>query len=201
MTRGAWWSYGQSVDSSLDPRTWTEGDRRYRAADVVLMPYDESWAHRFQTEAAVLERLFGDDLKAIEHVGSKSIKGMSAKPTIDVVADIESHSGFNGLVEQLSSIDYLFAPNPVCAVFRKGPEDMALPRAFHLHVCTENSDYWRRIVGFRDHLRTVPEAASQYEELKRQLARRFETEPGLYTDGKRAFVMDVARRAGVPERD
>jgi GrpB-like predicted nucleotidyltransferase (UPF0157 family) len=165
------------------------------------MPHDSGWPLRYQAEVVVLEQVFGGDLKKIEHVGSTSIPGMSAKPTIDIVADIESTRGLDGLVEELSSVGYLFAPNPVCAVFRKGPDDMTLPRTFHLHVCTENSDYWRRIVGFRDYLRTDPDAATQYEALKRQLAGRFKKEPGLYTEGKSSFVTEVVRRSGVPQRD
>jgi GrpB-like predicted nucleotidyltransferase (UPF0157 family) len=154
------------------------------------MRSDRGWSQRYQTEVAVLERVFGGDLKKIEHVGSTSIPGMSAKPTIDIVADIESDRGLNDLVERLSPVGYLLAPNPVCAVFRKGPDDMTLPRTFHLHVCAENSDYWRRIVGFRDQLRTDADAAAQYEALKRQLAGRFEKDPGLYTEGKSDFVME-----------
>jgi GrpB-like predicted nucleotidyltransferase (UPF0157 family) len=168
----------------------TEPDARYRAPRVLLMRSDRGWSQRYQTEVAVLERVFGGDLKKIEHVGSTSIPGMSAKPTIDIVADIESDRGLNDLVERLSPVGYLLAPNPVCAVFRKGPDDMTLPRTFHLHVCAENSDYWRRIVGFRDQLRTDADAAAQYEALKRQLAGRFEKDPGLYTEGKSDFVME-----------
>lgn len=128
---------------------------------------------------AILKQLFGEGLRAIEHVGSTSFYGMSAKPTIDIVADIAFPGEFEGLVEQLSSIEYLFAPNPVCAVFRKGPADMVLPRGVHLHVCTEGS---RLLAADR----------------RRQRAGRFEQEPGRYTEGKRSFVKEVGRRIEAP---
>ena len=50
---------------------------------VVVMPYDERWAQDFEAIASEIRDSLGELALAIEHVGSTSVPGLSAKPIID----------------------------------------------------------------------------------------------------------------------
>ena len=51
---------------------------------IKVVPYDEAWEQDFLKIKSELEEALGDLALRIEHVGSTSVKGLSAKPIIDV---------------------------------------------------------------------------------------------------------------------
>jgi GrpB-like predicted nucleotidyltransferase (UPF0157 family) len=52
------------------------------------------------------------------------------------------------------------------------------------------------MLRFRDHLRSNPAAARDYEALKRDLAQRYRFERYAYRDGKTDFVLAALARVG-----
>ena len=52
---------------------------------VVLVDYDPAWPGMFDMEAARLRAVLGDLCVAIHHVGSTSVRGLRAKPRIDML--------------------------------------------------------------------------------------------------------------------
>jgi GrpB-like predicted nucleotidyltransferase (UPF0157 family) len=175
-------------------------DSGYKPPNVRVDPYQPRWPAQYEEEVALLRGVLGVRLLAIEHIGSTSITGMPSKPTIDMLADVDLAGGLNALVERLQSVGYVHTPDDLDRqVFRKGPHDSTLPRTHHLHVCPEGSDYWQRIVTFRDYLRNHSNTAAEYVRLKRDLDERFRDAPSLYTSGKREFVADVVEKAGADQ--
>ena len=179
-------------------RESTDAGAWYRPARVVVEEYDERWPSLYAEEAARIMRAIGDDLVAIEHIGSTAVPGMTSKPIIDILTAVSTWDRFDQMIRALQAIGYLYTPeseadDPARRVFRKGPEDMTLPRTHHLHVTDPDSAYWRRIIGFRDHLRRHPADAAAYGELKFTLARRFEHDSRGYTDAKHEFVTSIER--------
>ena len=53
---------------------------------VRLAPYDPTWPLAFEAEAARIERACAGLPLKLEHVGSTSVPGLSAKPVIDILA-------------------------------------------------------------------------------------------------------------------
>ena len=51
-----------------------------RTTHVVVLPYDPKWNEDFSAIRAELEAAMGELALRIEHVGSTSVEGMSAKP-------------------------------------------------------------------------------------------------------------------------
>ena len=173
----------------------------YRPARVHLVEYDDGWPERYRIEASRIAGALGPDLVAIEHVGSTAVPGMPAKPVIDILAAVAPWTAFDAMVSSLRDLGYVYTPeseadDPGRRVFRKGPEDMSQLRTHHLHVTDAGSDYWMRIVAFRDRLRNAPEDAAAYARLKRRLATRFEHDSRGYTAGKSDFVR--SRELGPP---
>lgn len=54
-----------------------------------LQEYNPEWKKRFAEAAEKLKPIFGDNLIEIDHVGSTSIKGMLAKPQIDILVVVK----------------------------------------------------------------------------------------------------------------
>ncbi|MDH4208951.1 MAG: GrpB family protein, partial [Anaerolineae bacterium] len=76
--------------------------------------------------------------------------------------------------------------------FHKGPPEA---RTFHLHMVELASEFWERHLLFRDWLRSHPEDAQEYDELKRGLADRFGRDREGYTEAKGPFIEAVVVRA------
>lgn len=171
----------------------------YRAADVKQVPYDPRWPLLFEQEADVVRQAVGEGLVAIEHVGSTAVPGLSAKPIIDILAAVSGWERFGSMVQALERAGYLYTPHseaddPDRKVFRK-PSDMAHDRTHHLHVTEYRSNYWNRILAFRDHLRRWPADAEAYASLKARLAVEFAGDSRGYTRTKAGFVSEIERMA------
>src|SRR3954470_9723667 len=66
-------------------RTSTVGELTALAAPILLVDYDPQWPHRFQEEAQRISAALSQRALRVEHVGSTSIPGLTAKPIIDIV--------------------------------------------------------------------------------------------------------------------
>jgi GrpB-like predicted nucleotidyltransferase (UPF0157 family) len=58
---------------------------------VEIVEYDARWAARFAQQCGPVTRLLGPVLaRPVEHIGSTSVPGLSAKPVIDILAPVRS---------------------------------------------------------------------------------------------------------------
>jgi GrpB-like predicted nucleotidyltransferase (UPF0157 family) len=82
-----------------------------RCPDPVLdiVPYDSSWPSEFERERALLEEALPSVL-SIEHVGSTSVPGMPAKPTLDILVVLPVAREALERAEQLAAIGYDHQP-------------------------------------------------------------------------------------------
>ena len=55
-----------------------------QTAKVIVLPYNPEWQTDFEKIKAELSDALGQLALSIEHVGSTSVPGMSAKPCIDI---------------------------------------------------------------------------------------------------------------------
>ena len=163
---------------------------------VVVVDYDPQWSILYKKEKAEILRVIGDKVVAIEHIGSTAVPGLGAKPIIDIMTAVRHLSDADQCIQPLESIGYEYLPEPETQIpewryFRKGPQKAHR----HLHMVELTSDFWRRVLLFRDYLRSHSRIAREYYDLKKQLA----TERGLdrkdYTDAKTAFIRSIIARA------
>jgi len=62
----------------------------YLKRNVRLENWSSDWANKFKAELARLERLLGTNYLYAHHIGSTSIKGIKAKPIIDILVVVSS---------------------------------------------------------------------------------------------------------------
>ena len=56
---------------------------------IILVPYDTSWPEAYRSESLRLREAVGSDIVRISHIGSTAVPGLTAKPTIDILLEIE----------------------------------------------------------------------------------------------------------------
>lgn len=165
---------------------------------VVVLPYDEKWERDFHEIERELKEALGSLALRIEHVGSTSVKGLSAKPIIDIDAVISDYSVFPAVVEALAKIGYQHEGDLGIkereAFKYSGKEHL---RRHHLYVCPEASRELRRHVTFRDYLRSHPEAAAEYGRVKEEAARLFPDDMDKYIEYKSPCVEEFYKQAGL----
>ena len=62
---------------------------------VKLEEYNPKWKDMYLEEKENLKGMFGNVALAIEHIGSTSVEGLSAKPIIDIAIGVKSLSDFD----------------------------------------------------------------------------------------------------------
>ena len=78
-----------------------------RTKKVVVLPYDRAWKSAFEEIKAEIQCAIGDLVIGIEHVGSTSVEGMSAKPCIDIDVVIKDYTVFDAVACRLATIGYI----------------------------------------------------------------------------------------------
>lgn len=158
---------------------------------IELEQYTPEWVKLFEKERDLLKSKIGNYLLgSIEHVGSTSVPGLSAKPIVDIMFGVKDLQSSKQAIEELTEIDYCYYPykKEVMHWFCKpSPEH----RTHHLHLIPFQSKLWEERVRFRDILRSQPEVAGKYERLKRSLASEFSNDREAYTDNKGPFIKAI----------
>ena len=141
---------------------------------VVVEPYNIIWKQDFQNIKAEIEDALGDLALSIEHVGSTSVEGLSAKPIIDIDVVIEDRLILDDVILALKKIGYTHEGDQGIegreAFKYHGKEHL---RKHHLYVCAKDASELRRHIGFRDYLRNHPEAVAEYSRVKTEGAIKY----------------------------
>jgi GrpB-like predicted nucleotidyltransferase (UPF0157 family) len=167
------------------------------AAIIEIAEYNPLWPEMFQAEKIFLEKVAGKWLCGeIAHVGSTSIPGLSAKPIIDIMFGVKSLADSEEAIEVLQQNGYCYAPYKaeVMHWFCKPSESF---RTHHLHLVPFNSALWHERINFRNLLRSSPELASEYADLKRNLSRQYSNDRETYTNLKWPFIQKVLEQSNV----
>jgi GrpB-like predicted nucleotidyltransferase (UPF0157 family)/GNAT superfamily N-acetyltransferase len=164
---------------------------------IEVVPYDPLWPLAFEEEKRLLEKVVGDHGIAIYHIGSTSVPGLKAKPTLDILMVVENPPD---IIPLLEAADYTYKGEyniPFRYSFTKRTQ-----RKVNLHVFAESSPEIELNLLFRDYLRTHPEAVTDYARLKEQLLthpssfERTKSHFKGYTLGKDSFIRKILQQAG-----
>lgn len=169
-----------------------------KTASVIVLPYDEAWKSDFEKIKNELENAIGDCIIGIEHVGSTSVEGLSAKPCIDIDVIIKDYSVFGAVVNHLSAIGYIHEGNlgiPNREAFKYSEKPHL--QKHHLYVCPQDSEELHRHIIFRDFLRSHPEAVSKYGQTKEMAAKLFPNDIDGYIRYKSPCIEELYRLCGL----
>ena len=164
---------------------------------IYLTEHNESWAAWYADEERCLkDRLPTDRIQRISHIGSTAVKGIWAKPIIDILVEITPESDLQQVKPILENAGYLCMSEDAGRLsFNKGyTENGFAERVFHLHLRSagDNDELY-----FRDYLNAHPDVAKEYEKLKLSLWKQYEHDRDGYTERKSAFVKEHTQKAKI----
>lgn len=165
---------------------------------IVLEDYNPEWKDWYQKEQEIIINAAGKNNAArIHHIGSTSVYGLRAKPTVDILLEIKKECDLNLLISNLEEAGYMYSPQPhkpaPHMMFQKGYTPLGFEReVYHLHIRYQGD--WDEIY-FRDYLRIHSDAAAKYADLKDRLKKEYEHDRDGYTFAKSEFVKNITALA------
>ena len=164
---------------------------------MVVEEYNAQWVEEFKKLKTMYEEVIGNFVVSIEHVGSTSVVGLAAKPTIDIDIIIKPEN-FESVKQGLVTLGY----------FHNGDQGIKGREAFrlldelnserfrhNLYVCNEDADELKRHLAYRDYLRTHEEVMKEYGEVKKEAGKLCDGDIIKYMDFKGEFVVKNVRDA------
>ncbi|MCC8154612.1 MAG: GrpB family protein [Tannerellaceae bacterium] len=172
---------------------------------IILSKYKSDWPDRYAEEKELLvQTIDQNNIVRINHIGSTAVTELIAKPTIDILLEIYSHTDITRLINGLQTAGYIYSPQPdnlpPHMMFLKGytPEGFK-GQAYHVHIRYRGD--WDELY-FRDYLIVSPETAKEYGKLKLKLKSEFTYNRDAYTSAKTDFIKHITSLARLkfPER-
>ena len=162
---------------------------------IEVIRYDPGWPAAFEAEAARLRAALRNLALRIDHHGSTAIPGLGAKPIIDIQISVATLQPLSAYGAKLEGMGYSHVPHPddSFSPFFHRPHEW--PHTHHVHVVGRGGREERRTLAFRDYLRDHPDAAREYEDLKRAVAAHVVTvdpeSQERYAEAKTEFIERV----------
>lgn len=166
-------------------------------ANIIISDYDPLWPHLFEEEKKNLSAVLPTE-PIIEHIGSTSIPDLASKPVIDIMIGVPSLEIADELcIKPIKALGYTYVPEyeehaPERRYFKK--LNIENVHTHHIHLVEYGSPWWQRIIHFRDYLRSHPEIAKEYAELKKTLSAKF-IDTNEYANAKTEFVKNIEELA------
>lgn len=162
---------------------------------IEVVPYNPHWPYLFRQEARKIAAALAGEIVLIHHIGSTAIPGIKAKPVIDCLIEVRQIERVDAYNDELISLGYTPRGEngiPSRRYFNKKIEE---EHTHHLHVFQIGHPEICRHLEFRDYLRTHPNKAQAYSQLKEKLAEKYRHDSVAYTEGKNDFVQEIDQEA------
>ncbi|OXM82703.1 GrpB family protein [Paenibacillus rigui] len=161
---------------------------------ILVVPYSDNWAAEFTKIGALVRHALGSTALRIDHIGSTSVKGLHAKPIVDIQISVEKLEPSEQYKAAMESIGFNHrADNPDLSkrYFRESPGH----NRTHIHVRQYGSLSEQFALLFRDYLRAHPVDCERYACMKLALAELYRYEREKYVDAKEPIIWDILRKA------
>jgi GrpB-like predicted nucleotidyltransferase (UPF0157 family)/ribosomal protein S18 acetylase RimI-like enzyme len=160
-------------------------------ARVEIHPWNPQWAKDFVTLKNRLGTILTTLQVTIEHVGSTSVEGLSAKPIIDIDILVSDTLSLQSVIAKLTAAGFEHRGNLGISgreAFR-APADFG-PRA-NIYAGIAGIVSFRNHLVIRDALRNSPELRIAYGKIKSDIAAAVGEDVGEYTRRKSEFLCNI----------
>jgi len=164
----------------------------YILKEIEFLPYDE-----------VLERVAEQIMEIIraaipsatpEHIGSTGAR-IAGKNSINIIipSDLDHYpSRLRGLGDLGFQESPLGKPEPATRPLRVGTVRRAeRPHNIHVHLVVEYSDDYYNAIFFREYLKSHPEAAAEYVQIKKAAVEAGRRDAISYNQAKEPFIKSI----------
>jgi len=157
---------------------------------VLLAPHDDHWENEYQSARDEFRAIMGDNIVEVHHVGSTAIKGIVAKPIMDIAVVIKSEDLLNIAGMEAAGYEYCGDAGVPGRYFfvRRVNGDIS---THHIHCYLKDNDNYNSVILFCKFLNDNPGYAKQYNDLKLELARKYPDDRKAYGAAKTAFIEEI----------
>lgn len=162
-----------------------EFNLNHRVIDVI--DYDPRWKDIFKIEKELLVNAIGSNAISIEHIGSTSVKGLVAKPVIDILIEVTSLKKLDASSKKIVALAYhVKGENGISArrYFQKGGKQ----RTHHLHAFQTGDLNLMRHRAFKAYLIAHPLVSSEYGQIKKSAMYNSDNNINRYMALKNEFI-------------
>lgn len=158
--------------------------------EIEMVAYRLSWPGRFEQERLRIAQALGPVARRIDHIGSTAVRGLLAKPIIDIDLSVDDPDAEGAFLPALEQVGYhLRVREPGHRLLR------SLGLDIHVHVCGLGGAWERRHLLFRDWLQADENDRALYSEAKRGLADRDWADMNEYAATKSEVIAEITERA------
>jgi GrpB-like predicted nucleotidyltransferase (UPF0157 family) len=161
---------------------------------VALWEADDRWAHEFDRIERDLRAILGKDAQQVDHIGSTSVPGLLSKDVIDVQVTVVDEGVLDRVASMLEERGWRRrapADDHVVPGLSADPSEWQKAlfnepegeRRANVHIRVAGRANQRYALIVRDYLRTHPDDAAAYAEVKRGLA-TLAPDTDAYADAK-----------------
>lgn len=159
-----------------------------------VIPYNPKWKKDYEKEREILKNIFKKKALMIEHIGSTSIKGMWAKPQIDILVVINKFQEADNLIKKMESKGYTYQKNYLKNQRYFARDAPTGERLTSIHILKKNNPEVLSDIYFRDYLRKHPEEIKRYSKIKKD-AYKSGINRAEYPKRKREIIKDLLEKA------
>ncbi len=162
---------------------------------IEVVDYRPEWEKMFKEEEKEIRKILGKNCIAVYHIGSTSVRELPAKPIIDIMPVVKDISLVDAHNPEFQALGYDCRGEfgiPGRRFYAKGGDK----RTHHIHIFEKSSQAdIKRHLAVRDYLRSHPDTAREYGNLKKQLASLYPHDNDRYCDGKEAYMKELEQKA------
>ena len=172
-------------------------EERWKLFPITLKPYTHDWQIWYEEMALKLKRSLKESIERITHIGSTAVKGLVAKPSIDILLEIHQDTHLEAFIEKMQDLGLRYQyqesnPKPHMMFTLGYTSKGYAERIYHIHVRYLGD--WDELY-FKDYLNEDDGVRKAYEKLKLELAVVFKHDRIRYTDSKTDFIKEATRKA------
>lgn len=158
-----------------------------------VVEYDPQWLEQFQNEKKILSNIFGDALLSVEHIGSTSVPGLSAKPILDILVTVNTLKILSVFRSALMLAGYKTLGSYVMPNSELFVKEECGVRKINLHVFPNSHPHVKEMLLIRDYFRSHPQAVKEYAELKRLLVAKYPNDYSSYRREKDLWMKNFLK--------
>lgn len=165
--------------------------------EVRLVEYSPKWRGEFERSKNLILDHTHIPENRIEHIGSTSIIGMSAKPIIDIVIGVDDLKKVDKtLFKELEKAGFfrLKVNRPNEIVLAKFLDESYKVKTHFIHLVEYKKDLWHNLIFFRDYLNSNKEDREKYLDIKKKYVSKSSTGIIDYTNYKENFVKEIYKK-------
>jgi GrpB-like predicted nucleotidyltransferase (UPF0157 family) len=174
-------------------RATTIGKLEPLVGKVLIVAYNPDWPKQFAREARTIQAALGETMLRLEHVGSATVPGLTAKPIIDIVLVVADSADEPAYVPALEQAGYVLRNR------EPGWYEHRMLRRLDpmvpLHVFSANCEETEWMLRMRNWLRANVDDRDLYARTKRDLAERDWKYMQNHADAKSEVVEQILARA------